>query len=106
MSFGLTNAPTTFQSLINDLFRPYLQNFIIVFFDDILVYLKKWEDHLQHLQTVLTILSANNLNAKDNKCIFGVTIVEYLGYIISHGGVGANLAKIQAIQDWSTPTTI
>ena len=68
MSFGLTNAPATFQSLMNDLFCPYLRKFILVFFDDILVYSKSWEDHLTHLHIFLNILATNDLFAKESKC--------------------------------------
>lgn len=64
MLFGLTNTPTTFQSLMNDLFRPYIRRFILVFFNDILVYSKSWEDHLTHLHIVLKILAANELFAE------------------------------------------
>ena len=68
MPFGLTNAPTTFQSLMNDLFRSYLRKFILVFFDDILIYSRSLEDHHAHLQIVLQILSTNSLFAKESKC--------------------------------------
>ena len=83
MPFGFTNALATFQSLINDFFRLYLRKFILVFFDDILVYSKSWEDHLTDLQIVLQILSTNNLFAKESKCRFGVSQVDYLGHVIS-----------------------
>ena len=105
MPFGLTNAPTTFQSLMNDLFRPYLRQFVLVFFDDILVYSKSWEDHLTHLQIFLQILSTNSLFAKESKCRFGVSQVDYLGHVISEQGVSVDLAKIQAVIEWPTPTT-
>ena len=65
MPFGLTNALATFQSLMNDLFHSYLRKFILVFFDDILIYSRSWEDHLAHLQIVLQILSTNSLFAKE-----------------------------------------
>ncbi|RVW69998.1 Retrovirus-related Pol polyprotein from transposon 17.6 [Vitis vinifera] len=105
MPFGLTNAPVTFQSLMNDLFCSYLRKFILVFFDDILIYSRSWEDHLAHLQIVLQILSTNSLFAKESKCRFGVLQVEYLGHIISEQGVSVDPAKIQAIIEWPTPTT-
>ena len=105
MPFGVTNAPTTFQSLVNDLFHPYLRKFILVFFDDILVYSKPWEDHLTHLQIVLQILSTNNLFAKESKCRFEVSQVDYLGHVILEQGVSIDPAKIQAVIEWPTPTT-
>lgn len=87
MPFGLTNAPYAFQSLMNDLFRPFLRKLVLVFFDDILVYSRSWEDHLHQLQIVISILQDNHLFAKETKCIFGVTRVEYLGHVISFEGV-------------------
>ncbi|KAL9408369.1 hypothetical protein AB3S75_046849 [Citrus x aurantiifolia] len=106
MPFGLTNAPATFQSLMNDLFRPYLRKFILVFFYDILVYSKSWEDHLSHLRTVLHILSTNSLFAKESKCQFGVSQVEYLGHIISEQGVAVDPIKIQAVIEWPKPVSV
>ncbi|XP_061968341.1 uncharacterized protein LOC133691764 [Populus nigra] len=105
MPFGLTNAPATFQSLMNDLFRPHLRKFILVFFDDILVYSKSWEDHLTHLHTILKILADNTLFAKESKCRFGVTQVDYMGHVISNQGVSVDPTKIQAVVEWPTPTT-
>ena len=105
MPFGLTNAPATFQSLMNDLFRSYLRKFILVFFDDILIYSRSWEDHLAHLQIVLQILSTNSLFAKESKCRFSVLQVEYLGHIISEQGVSVDPAKIQVVIEWPTSTT-
>ncbi|GKC68033.1 transposon Tf2-12 polyprotein [Tanacetum coccineum] len=103
MPFGLTNAPATFQSLMNDLFRPHLRKFVLVFFDDILVYSKNLDDHLQHLSTVLEILATNRLYAKITKCCFGVSKVNYLGHVISSSGVAVDQSKVQAVLDWPTP---
>ena len=105
MPFGLTNAPTIFRSLMNDLFCPYLQKFILVFFDDIMVYSRSWEAHLSHLRAVLTILSTNSLFAKELKCEFGVSQVDYLGHIISEQRVVVDPAIIQAMLEWPTLTT-
>jgi hypothetical protein len=104
MPFGLTNASATFQSLMNDLFRPYLRQFILVFFDDILVYSKSWED-LTHLQLILKILASNRLFAKESKCHFGVQQVKYLGHSINKDGVSVDPNKIQTVVAWPTPTT-
>lgn len=94
MPFGLSNAPSTFQSLMNNIFRPHLRKFVLVFFDDILVYSKTWPEHLNHLEKVLQLLKDNQLYAKQSKCDFGVTKVEYLGHVISDGGVSMEINKL------------
>ena len=83
MPFGLINAPTTFQATMNNLFQPFLRKFVLVFFDDILIYSKTWKDHLTHLEQVLSILKENHLYSKMSKCTFGKEEVSYLGHIIS-----------------------
>ena len=83
MPFGLTNALATFQSLMNEIFRSYLRKFIIVFFDDILIYSNTLSDHLGHLQTVFEILKTNDLYAKASKCVFCSNQIEYFGHVIS-----------------------
>ena len=105
MPFGLTNAPTTFKSLMNDLFRPYLRKFILVFFDDILVYSKTWKYHLLHLQIVFHIFATNQMFAKASKCQFGVPQVRYLGHIITASGVSVDPDKVQTVVAWPTPST-
>lgn len=106
MSFRLTNAPSTFESLMNGIFRPHLRKFILVFFDGILVYRSSWTDHLNHLRIVLTHLRENYLFVKKSKCSFGTVKVECLGHIVSKDGVAADPSKIQVMVDWPTPKTI
>lgn len=106
MPFGLTNAPSTFQGLMNSIFKPFLRKFVLVFFDDILIYSKSWEDHIQHVDKVLKLLEEKQLYAKPSKCFFGVQEVEYLGHIVSHEGVKVDPNKIKAIKEWKIPTTI
>ena len=103
MSFGLTNAPSTFQSLMNSIFKPFLRKFVLVFFDDILIYSKSWEEHVCHVDRVLKLLKSHQLYAKPSKCAFGVQEVEYLGHIVSHEGVKADPNKIKAIMDCLIP---
>jgi hypothetical protein len=103
MPFGLCNAPATFQALMNDVLRPFLRRFLLVFFDDILIYSKSWKDHLRHLRAVLSELRHHRLFVKRSKCAFGVPSVSYLGHIISEAGVAMDPAKVQAIHDWSVP---
>jgi len=106
MPFGLTNAPATFQALMNELFKPYLRKFVLIFFDDILVYSKNLQDHLNHVRVVLDILKKNQLFAKKSKCQFGVTEVAYLGHVVSAQGVAVDQNKIQAVIDWPVPKTL
>ena len=94
MPFGLTNAPTTFQSCMNKVFSQYLRKFVLVFFDDILIYSKTWEEHLKHIDTILGILEQQSFYAKLSKCEFGLTEILYLGHIISSKGVQVDQQKI------------
>jgi hypothetical protein len=82
MPFGLYNAPSTFQSLMNKILKPYLRNFILVFFDDILIYSRAWDNHLLHVDKILQLLQDNQVFFKKTKCSFGSSEVEYLGHIV------------------------
>jgi hypothetical protein len=104
--FGLTNAPATFQNLMNTIFKPHLRKFILVFFDDILVYSRNPTEHLQHLKLTLQILQQHSLFIKLSKCSFGVPQVEYLGHIISAAGVATTPHNIDAIINWPPPKTV
>jgi len=106
MPFGLSNAPATFQSLMNYTFRALLRRCVLVFFDDILVYSKTIADHIQHLTTVFNIMRQQQLFAKKSKCSFAMAKVEYLGHFISGQGVETDPAKIQAVRDWPVPKNI
>jgi hypothetical protein len=85
MPFGLSNAPSTFQALMNSVLGPFLRKFVLVFFDDILIYSSSWTEHLQHVRAVLSVLRANHLHVKRSKCSFATTTVSYLGHVISAG---------------------
>ncbi|XP_021773532.1 uncharacterized protein LOC110737482 [Chenopodium quinoa] len=106
MPFGLTNAPARFQSLMNDVFRPYLRKFVLVFFDDILIYSKAAEEHVHHLQLVLQKLEENQLYANYKKCEFGKGEIAYLGHVISKQGVSMDGDKIRSIVEWKTPRNL
>lgn len=106
LPFRLTNAPSTFQSAMNDLLRPYLRKFVLVFFDDILIYNPSFEEHLIHLELILELLITNNFFAKFSKCDFAVTMVHYLGHLISEGVMQPDPEKIQAILNWPQPRSL
>jgi hypothetical protein len=106
MPFGLTNAPATFQALMNTIFAAYLRRFVLVFFDDILIYNKSEQEHVDHLRLVLQILRQHDLTANRSKCVFATEKVEYLGHIIIGQGVATSPSKIEAIQRWHTPKSL
>ncbi|XP_026450795.1 uncharacterized protein LOC113350907 [Papaver somniferum] len=106
MPFGLTNAAATFQALMNDIFKHHLRKFILVFFDDILVFSPILEDHINHLELTLSILRKHQLFANFSKCFFSQQELEYLGHIISAEGVKADPTKVSAMTTWPTPSTI
>ncbi|KAK4383425.1 Retrovirus-related Pol polyprotein from transposon.6 [Sesamum angolense] len=103
MPFGLTNAPAAFMALMNRTFQEYLDQFVIVFIDDILVYSKNREEHEQHLRIVLQILKENELYAKLSKCEFWVNQVVFLGHVIAGDGVTPDPSKVKAIMEWRVP---
>jgi hypothetical protein len=106
MPFGLTNAPATFQSCMNHIFKGQLRKYLLVFFDDILIYSKTWDEHLAHLGEVLDIMQAHSLYAKESKCEFGMRELLYLGHIISGQEVQVHQEKIRAIVDWPIPKNL
>nr|KYP73577.1 Retrovirus-related Pol polyprotein from transposon 297 family [Cajanus cajan] len=106
MPFGLTNAPASFQALMNQIFQDFLRKFVLVFFDDILIYSASWSAHLQHLQQVLSIMQEHQLHAKLSKCAFGTQQIAYLGHMVSSSGAHMDPDKVQSVLQWPTPTTL
>ncbi|XP_052623591.1 uncharacterized protein LOC128128868, partial [Lactuca sativa] len=105
MPFGLTNAPAAFMDLMNRICRPFLDNFVIVFIDDILVYSRSKEEHGQHLRQVLETLRSEKLYAKLSKCEFWLRSVNFLGHVVSQDGIHVDPSKVKAVEGWATPTT-
>jgi hypothetical protein len=103
MPFGLCNAPTTFQALMNDILRPFLRHFVPIFFDDILIYSSSITEHLHHLRAVLTLLHQHQLFVKKSKCDFDVPSISYLGHIISADGVAMDPEKVRVVTEWTQP---
>lgn len=104
MTFGTCNAPATFQALMNRVFQPFVRKFMLVFFDDMLVYSKVWDEHLQHLQSILLVLRQNKLLVKLCKCEFGIRRIKYLGHILSTEGVSMDKDKIKEALVLNQPT--
>lgn len=106
MPFGLTNAPATFQAVMNRVFQAHLRKFVIIFFDDILVYSPSVQHHREHLKIVFEVLKKNHLLAKRAKCSFRQNSMGFLGHIISKDGMQPDPSKVQAIVDWPVPKTL
>ncbi|GJY11734.1 putative reverse transcriptase domain-containing protein [Tanacetum coccineum] len=105
MPFGLTNAPAVFMDLMNRVCKPYLDKFVIVFIDDILIYSRNKEEHANHLRIILELLRKEKLYAKFSKCDFWIRIVQFLGHLIDSQGLHVDPAKIEAVKNWTSPTT-
>ncbi len=106
MPFGLRNAPATFQAFINSVLRPFLEKFVIIYLDDILIYSKSLEEHHNHVRQVLQKLLENNLYAKLPKCEFHKEKIEFLGYVLSGKGISTDPKKIQTIKEWPIPKCV
>ncbi|GKE73019.1 putative reverse transcriptase domain-containing protein, partial [Tanacetum coccineum] len=109
MPFGLTNVPAVFMDLMNRVCKPYLDKFMIVFIEDILIYSKSEEEHTEHLKSILELLKEEKLSAKFSKCEFWLSKVQFLGHMIDSEGIHVDPAKMESIKDWAslkTPTEI
>ncbi|GKD12336.1 putative reverse transcriptase domain-containing protein [Tanacetum coccineum] len=105
MPFGLTNAPAVFMDLMNRVCKPYLDNFVIVFINDILIYSKIKKEHEGHLKLVLRLLKEEKLFAKFSKCEFWLSKVKFLGHVIDSEGIHVDPANIESLKDWASPKT-
>ena len=106
MPFGLTNAPVAFMELMNRIFQPFLDDCVIVFIDDILVYLRNNQEHEEHLRNVFSILREKKLYAKFSKCEFWLNEIAFLGHVISGKGISVDPKKVKAVVKWEVPTNV
>ena len=106
MPFGLTNAPATFMDLMHRVFQPYLDQFVVVFVDEILIYSQLEWEHEYHLRIVLQLLRDLQLYAKFSKCEFWLTEVRFLGHVVSASGMSVDLEKVEAVMSWERPKSV
>ena len=106
MPFGLTNTPVAFMDLVHRVFQPYIDQFVVVFVDDILIYSQSEWEHEDHLRIVLQLLRDHQLYAKFNKCEFWLTDVRFLGHVVSALGVSMDPEKVEAVMSWERPKSV
>ena len=106
LPFGLTNAPATFMALMNDVLRPFLDKFVVVYLDDILIYSKTGSEHLDHVRAVLEALKRHRLHVKLKKCVFAHASIPFLGFLVTSSGVCPDPAKVKAVENWPLPSNV
>ena len=106
MLFSMTNAPSTFMRLMHHVLRPFIGKFVVVYFDDILIYNLPLEDHKEHVRQVLETLRKEKLYANSAKCVFAIDHIDFLGFVISSKGVHVDKERVAAIRHWPTPTNV
>ena len=104
--FGLTTSPATFMDLMHRVFQPYLDHFVVVFVDDILIYSQSEKEHEDHLQIVLQALRDHQLYAKFSKCEFWLTKVRFLGHVVLTSGVSVDPKKVEVVMSWERPKSV
>jgi hypothetical protein len=106
MPFALCNAPTTFQKMMNDILRDFLHKFVTVYLDDVCIFSRTMEEHLEHLRLGLQPFKEEGLKLRLNKCFFGLQEMEYVGYTMSAGKISVSTKNVEAVADWPVPTTL
>jgi hypothetical protein len=106
MPFGLSSAPSTFQRLMNHVLKPEQNTFVLVYLDDVLIFSKSLDEHIVHLDKVLSLLAANQLNLRLTKCHIGKKQLDYLGHVISAEGMKPSSKKLTAVSEWPTPQNV